>query len=268
MKSFSQSKFTSLSRERQVQILLDTIYKTEEAWGDGSERQRLIILLAEYFGWLELEEIEEPLLNRVSVFSESLNSEISLRTLLDLAVPFERFLDRSVKDPQMIQVRVGDQVSKPSDPLPLFFVLDHLRSSFNVGSLFRTAECMGVGHIYLVGYTPTPQDLGVQKTAMGTEKAVSWSTHHHLQEVIDQLSKKQVPLVALETAESAQSLLGWTAPSSVALLVGNERFGLSQKSLQMVDQIIEIPLMGQKNSLNVANALSVTTFEIVRQWKA
>ncbi len=268
MKSYSKNKFEELTLERQCRILLDSIYYIENHWDNSQEKDKALEQFARYFQWMNFYESENSLLKRLSSYHQQVNHEIGLRQLLDLAVPLERFLDLSIKDAALVPVREGDRSRCSQQKAPLYFVLDHLRSAFNVGSLFRTAECLGVSHIYLVGYTPTPEDRGVQKTAMGTEQSVSWSSHWHLDEVLQALKEKDVPLVALETAKNAQSLLEWSAPPSVALLVGNERFGLSQKSLKTVEQIVEVPLSGLKNSLNVTNALAIASFEVLRQWKS
>lgn len=266
MKTYPQNKFLEMTLERRVQIILDLVYFIEKHWDQPEEKASAFRVLNDYFSWMDFFNVPSPVLRRISSYHTQLDENLSLRQLLDLAVPLERFLELSLKDDAIIEVRQGDSLDKPKETLPLYFVLDHLRSSFNVGALFRTAECFGVRHIYLVGYTPTPEEVGVGKTAMGTERLVAWSTHLHLDEVIDELKNLQVHLVALETVESAQSIMEWEVPSSVALLVGNERFGLNQKSLQGADEILQIPLMGQKNSLNVANALSVVAYEVMRQW--
>ncbi len=267
MKTYPKNKFLQLTTERRVQILLDLIYKAEACWEDFSERSNLLGLFSQYFKWMNFFECDSALLRRVATYQSQIASDIELRKLLDIAVPFERYLELSVKDDQLVPVREGDRHNKPRTEMPLYFVLDHLRSAFNVGSLFRTAECLGVSHIFLVGYTPTPDDSGVQKTAMGTDKIVAWSSHNHIEEVFKKLKEENISIVALETSMQAKRLDDWRAPERLAFVVGNERFGLNQKSLQPVDEIVEIPVFGRKNSLNVANALAIASFEVVRQWR-
>ena len=265
MNSYTEQKFKDLTDERKARILLDLIYKLEDSWEDKNKTQ-LLSLFKDYFTWFNFYEIENALLKRLANLSFNISDKMSLRDLLDIAVPLERYLNLAIKDENMIKVKEGDDFNKEKKTFPLCFVLDHLRSAFNVGSLFRTAECIGVEHIYLVGYTPTPEDKGVQKTAMGTEKLVSWSTHNHMDEVFDLLDQKKYEVIALETVETATPLNQFEANKNLALLVGNERFGVMDSVLKKVDQCIEIPMMGVKNSLNVANSLSIASFEIVRQW--
>lgn len=262
---YDHSKFIELSLERKVKVTLDLIYRIEEDWGDFRLRESRLETLRDYLKWSHFGESEYPLLAGLGIHRLSSDKEISLRGLLDFAVPMERFLGVSLKDDRIL-VRKGDLSQPMGRKFPLYFVLDHLRSSFNVGSIFRTAECLGVSHIYLVGYTPTPNDRGVQKTAMETEKAVSWSQHHHLEEVINRLRQQDIKLIALETVKESHSLQHYQFEKNVALLVGNERFGLQKRDLALADDCVEIPMMGQKNSLNVANSLSIVGFEVIRQW--
>jgi tRNA G18 (ribose-2'-O)-methylase SpoU len=266
VKSFSQSKFLQLPAERQARVVLDGLYQVDHDWPDKPLRHAGLQQVKTYWQWMTRSEQTDWALRRLQALSDLLHTDLTRRQLLDLTVPLERVLDLALKDDQVVPVREGDLASA-RETHPIFFILDHLRSSFNVGSLFRTAECLGVEHIYLVGYTPTPHEAGVSKTAMGTSDWVSWSTHDHLSEVFQLLKDKGVPVVALETAEMGESLFQWQAPAKMAWLVGNERFGLQQKALQAVDHVVAIPLCGQKNSLNVGTALSMATYEVLRQWK-
>jgi 23S rRNA (guanosine2251-2'-O)-methyltransferase len=263
---YSEAKFQELSMDRKIRVMLDLIYKIEESWDEAEVRKSGLKLFTNYFEWINLYESKDPLLSKISHLQFQIEEQMSLRSLLDIAVPLERHLNVSVKEEQLFNIDEGDVLVSRST-FPLYFVLDHLRSAFNVGSLFRTAECLGVEHIYLVGYTPTPDDKGVQKTAMGTDKIVSWSQHNHIDEVFSALAKLQVPVVALETAKESQSLMNFQVKDKIAILVGNERFGLSPQTLEKVETVVSLPMMGGKNSLNVANTLSIATFEMVRQWQ-
>ncbi len=249
-------------------MVLNLIYEIEENWKDKKKVEDLVVLLSKYFQWFDLFNSENRFLKKMAPFEFQIEKNMSLRKLLDLAVPLERYLQVSVKDDQIFKINEGDNPKAKRTTYPYCFILDHLRSSFNVGSLFRTAECLGVEHIFLVGYTPTPEDKGVKKTAMGSEKWVSWSHSHHFSEVHEGLKKKGYKLIALETTKNATDLTNFKTPDSpLALTVGNERFGLSEEVLSSMDEVVSIPMMGIKNSLNVANSLSMASFEVLRQWK-
>lgn len=247
-------------------MVLNLIYEIEENWDEENEREKNLTLLEHYLKWFDLFNSQSVYLKKMAPFEFQINKDISLRKLLDLSVPLERYLNLSIKDDQILKVEEGDGLKVDREIYPLCFVLDHLRSALNVGSLFRTAECMGIEHIYLVGYTPTPEDKGVQKTAMGTEKWVSWSQHNHFSDVSQILKEKKYSLAALETCRESISLAQYKAPKPLALLVGNERFGLNAEMLNEVDTVVSIPMRGVKNSLNVANTMSMASFEVLRQW--
>ncbi|MEM7645613.1 MAG: TrmH family RNA methyltransferase [Pseudomonadota bacterium] len=252
-----------------MRVILQLIYDTEKEWDQLDTKARNLDILKSYFGWMKFFDAEERFLKNLAHLEFNITPTMSLRQLLDIGVPLERFLNIAVKDEGMFQVRSEDrQPDEPKEKVPLVFVLDHLRSAFNVGSLFRLAEGLGIQHVYLIGYTPTPEDDGVKKTAMGSQQWVSWSQHHHADEVLETLHKEAFHNVALETTEQSQSLMEKTFSEKVALWVGNERFGLDSEFLEKIEDCVEIPMLGHKNSLNVANALSIVSFEVLRQWKS
>lgn len=145
----------------------------------------------------------------------------------------------------------------------LFLVLPDIRSAQNVGAMFRTADAFGVSHIFIIGYTPAPIDRfgrarsDIAKSALGAEKTIPWSQHESLMEVIEQLKKQNVKVVAIE--QSPRSIDYRTLPTdtSVAIVMGNEVEGLSEDILNHVDMIAEIPMKGMKESLNVSVACGI-----------
>ncbi len=150
--------------------------------------------------------------------------------------------------------------------LPITVVLENLRSSFNVGAVFRSCECARIGKLITCGITAHPPDEKVIKTSMGTWEFVP---HEHVEtvgEAIGRMRAEGVPVVALETTSKSVSIYETKFARPVCLFLGNEAQGLSREVLKAADQILEIPLLGYKNSLNVSVALGVTLFEILRQW--
>jgi tRNA G18 (ribose-2'-O)-methylase SpoU len=138
--------------------------------------------------------------------------------------------------------------------LPIAIYLENLRSAHNVGSIFRTTEALRLGTIHLSPQTPTPDNKKVRDASMGTTNLVPYTTS-----TIENLPR---PLIALETTAHAQPLHSATFPETFSLLLGNEEYGLSAATLSQADMIIEIPLRGTKNSLNVANAFAITAAHI------
>jgi len=268
MKIYDQDIFKTLPTKRQAQVLLDCLNHIDASWFDEYRRHSLLQNLDNYLNWIHWSETPRGL-RPLQNLKERVLSDLTQRQLLDLIVPLERFLELSIKDDQIIPVRTQDQErGAERKTLPIFLVLDHLRSGFNVGSLYRSADCLGVSHIYLVGYTPTPSDKQVQKTALGAETWIPSSQHNSVDEVFNDLRKRNIQILALETCEQAQTLESFQVSGPTALVVGNERFGLSQKTLELVDQCVYLPMQGLKNSMNVANLLSVVTYEVARQMRA
>lgn len=210
--------------------------------------------------------IETSALKKVFSIAKSTPLELELRQFLNLVVPIERLLDQSLTDHDFLVTTLDKDLSpSTSNKLPLVFVLDHLRSAFNVGSIFRLAETLGVQEIHLVGYTAQPTSPQVRKTAMNTEFLTLSKSHDHLEDSISDLRSRGYEICALETVTNSKSIYDPNWPQKCALVIGNERFGIQQSCLQQCDQIRHIPLRGIKNSLNVSNALSITAFEWARQ---
>ncbi len=149
---------------------------------------------------------------------------------------------------------------------PLILILDNLRSAFNVGSIFRTADASRIDKIILCGYTPRPPNPKLQKTSMGTLDFVKWEHVQSARAAVIDLKAKGIAVFALETVTAGRSIFDSRLPRPVALVLGNEALGVSQDVLRCVDGTIEIPVFGFKNSLNVASAAAIAIFETIRGW--
>jgi tRNA G18 (ribose-2'-O)-methylase SpoU len=147
--------------------------------------------------------------------------------------------------------------------------LHNIRSVYNVGSIFRTADALGVKHIYLSGYTPQPIDRfgrhrsNFAKIALGAEKSVSWSV---LENPFEEIKKKEAFLVVLEQDEQSIPLDEFTRQDAteIILAVGEEVNGMKQEQLALADTIIEIPMHGEKESLNVSVAFGIAGYTIFK----
>lgn len=169
----------------------------------------------------------------------------------------------SVRDDQ-IPLREGDgKIRSSAEKAPLRIVLHNLRSAFNVGAIFRTAECLALQEILLTGYTPAPDQRPVAKTSMGTGERVHWRKAD-LDEAIE-TCRADGPVIAFETVDESRSLYESELPDRGTFLFGNERFGLPVEILKKADHILQIPVYGWKNSLNVATACAVAAYEWRRQ---
>lgn len=149
--------------------------------------------------------------------------------------------------------------------LPVYVVLNSIRSSYNVGSIFRTSDGAMIEKLFLCGYTPHPPKKEVLKTALGSQNSVGWEYAKNAKDVITELKKNGVKICALELTEN--SVLHYNLSKEIfpmALLIGNEITGVSQELLDMCDLSIEIPQYGIKQSLNVAVAYGIAIFELRR----
>jgi len=146
----------------------------------------------------------------------------------------------------------------------IYLVLHNIRSCYNVGSIFRTADAAGVSKIYLCGYTPAPdKDAKISKTALGAEKFVPWEKHKQIWRLLKRLKTDGFRLMALEQNPKSKNIFSFKISKfpNIALIVGHERKGLSKKILECVDDIVEIPMFGKKESLNVAVAVGITLYQ-------
>lgn len=156
----------------------------------------------------------------------------------------------------------------------LILILHDIRSAHNVGSLFRTADGAGVDQIILSGYAPIPPkqnalyltdaDKALKKTALGAEESVPWKKVASLTRAINQLKKDGYEIVALEQSlESIEYTAYAPKKSKQALIVGNEVTGVLKKVLEQCDVVLEIPMRGKKNSLNVSVATGIALYQIM-----
>lgn len=149
-------------------------------------------------------------------------------------------------------------------------ILHNIRSTHNVGSLFRSADCAGIKKLYLVGYTPDPIDRfgrvqkDIAKIALGGEKSVSWEHVSEIEPLIKTLKQKNYKVIAIEQDQKAVDYKKVKCPSKVAFILGNEVSGIPKEILKLCDLVAEIPMKGEKESLNVSVAGAVAIFRILK----
>lgn len=157
----------------------------------------------------------------------------------------------------------------------LYVIAHDMRSAFNVGSLFRTAEGLGVKKLYLTGYTPHPRFEGdtrlphvidkiteqIDKTALGAAQTLDWEYAEDVTDVIRQLTAKGITVAALEQTRQAIEITAYEAPNELALVLGTEVTGLPDDILELVHDHIVIPMLGTKESFNVVQAAAMALFE-------
>ncbi len=156
---------------------------------------------------------------------------------------------------------------KRSEKFPIIVVLENIRSAYNVGSVFRTADAFLIEAIYIIGYSAKPPHKEVKKTALGADETIDWKYFKTTTEAIEELRTKNYKVFAVEQAEGSYELqaLDFEAKEKIAVVFGNEVTGVEQSTIQLCDGCIEIPQLGMKHSLNIATAAGVVLWELVRK---
>ena len=147
-------------------------------------------------------------------------------------------------------------------------ILHNIRSVQNVGAIFRTCDAIGIDNIILSGYTPTPLDRfgrvrsDVAKTALGAEKNVKWEYHKTITPVLNKLKKEGFEIVAVEQSGRSIDYKKYKPKGNIAIILGEEVNGITKKLLELADIILEIPMNGKKESLNVSVATGVLLYRL------
>ena len=151
--------------------------------------------------------------------------------------------------------------------LPVTVVLDNVRSLYNVGSFFRTADGAGVEKLYLCGITGRPPKNQISKTALGAEEMVAWDHAWEAAPIVTNLQGQGYEIAAIETSVRSVDLFDWQPNFPVCLLFGHEVEGLRPEIAALADTHVRIPMLGQKHSLNVATAGGVVIYELLQKYR-
>ncbi|MFO7445177.1 MAG: RNA methyltransferase [Ignavibacteriaceae bacterium] len=147
--------------------------------------------------------------------------------------------------------------------MPVYVVLNSIRSNYNVGSIFRTTDGAMIEKLYLCGYTPHPPQKEILKTALGSTESVAWEYVKDPKEVVTMLKNQGIKICALEiTSKSKEYYEISESDFPLCMIVGNEITGVAQELIDLCDFTLEIPQYGIKHSLNVAVAYGIALFEM------
>jgi tRNA G18 (ribose-2'-O)-methylase SpoU len=152
-------------------------------------------------------------------------------------------------------------------PLPVSVLLDNVRSMYNTGAFFRTADGAGLERLYLSGITARPPKNAITKTALGAEETVPWVDCRNPLGAIQDLRTQGYEIAAIETAVTAVDLFDWQPRWPVLLLFGHEVDGVQPELLAQCDTYVRIPMLGQKHSLNVASSAAIVLYELLRKFR-
>lgn len=170
---------------------------------------------------------------------------------------------------RVVKVKFEMMDSKLPRTVTITVILHNIRSMHNVGSIFRTADAAGVKKIYLCGITPSPKDefglwrSQISKVSLGAEKYIEWGKINSTTRLIERLKKENYFVIAIEQSKQAMPYCRFKYPDKkIALVLGNEVRGLSPQILSLADQIVEIPMYGKKESLNVSVAFGIVVYHL------
>lgn len=176
---------------------------------------------------------------------------------------------RKLTHDEISAYRLSKTEAAGAEKLPIYALLDNIRSLYNVGSIFRTSDGALVRKLYLCGYTPTPPRREISKTALGSTDTVTWEYYKDPRLAMKQAKAAGAKICVLEhTTESKPYFALTKSDFPLCLVVGNEITGVSQELIAEADMAVEIPMHGMKQSLNVAVAFGIAVFELARIWRS
>ena len=149
------------------------------------------------------------------------------------------------------------------DKKEFYVVVDNIRSLENIGSIFRTADALGVSKIFLCGISGKPPHEKISKTALGAEKNIPFEYYSMTWRLLEKLKKENFFIVALEQSKKSIVYTKLKPKFPMALIIGNEVKGISKKTLEKADKVIHLPMKGQKESLNVSVAFGIAGYRII-----
>lgn len=177
-------------------------------------------------------------------------------------------MTRKLRHDELLQQRLTNEVALKTNRHPVSLLLHNIRSLYNVGSLFRTADAALAEKLYLCGYTPAPPRKEIEKTALGAVDSVPWEYHQSSIDVIKKIRSQNVVVLAVELTNTSRSVYEIEKKDfPLCLVLGNEITGVDDDVLAECDGALEIPMYGVKHSLNVSVAGGIALFEAVHQWQ-
>ncbi len=153
-----------------------------------------------------------------------------------------------------------------AEKIPVVVILENIRSAYNVGSVFRTADAFLIESIFICGYTAKPPHKEITKTALDAQNSVDWKYFGNAKLAIADLKKKEYKIYAIEQVANSLSLEKFSQlnQNKIAFIFGNEVSGVEQESIELCNGCVEIPQFGMKHSLNISVAAGIVLWEVVR----
>jgi len=153
------------------------------------------------------------------------------------------------------------------DRLPVYALVENIRSMHNVGSLFRSSDAIRLAKLFLTGYTPSPPRREIDKTALGATDSVPWEFRKDSVQLVRELKEKGVRIVVVEHTSDSIDYREAAYSFPVCIILGNEVDGVSEELVRLADLAVEIPMLGLKQSLNVSVAYGVMLYELLTRYQ-
>ena len=172
-------------------------------------------------------------------------------------------MSRKLKNEELTRLSKEEFASAVKKPLVI--VLDNVRSLHNVGSVFRTSDAFLIEKILLCGVTGCPPNKEIEKTALGATSTVKWQYFKTTVEAVSYLKENDFKIYGVEQAEKSVALNAFKCEEKMALVFGNEVYGVEQDIIDLCDGVIEIPQLGTKHSLNISVSVGIVLWEMLRE---
>ncbi|MDZ4181447.1 MAG: TrmH family RNA methyltransferase [Candidatus Cloacimonadaceae bacterium] len=256
---YHPAKFLCFDPIDRRKALIKLIHALEDALTDAERREEIKRHLIACVALLEPSEAGD-----FAVLARELAGTDDPHSILRVIHPW---LDQELRD-QDLRVLKCDGLHQAAeliypDARAIIVILDNLRSVFNVGSIFRTAECLALGGVWLCGITPTPAHPAMKKTSRDTCERVAWQHFDSTNAAVLKASAEGYRVCALETVSTAISVYDYAPKLPLALVIGNEALGISADVLKLCEEHIHLPVQGWKNSLNVGVAFAVAAYQLL-----
>jgi tRNA(Leu) C34 or U34 (ribose-2'-O)-methylase TrmL len=264
----AKNKFIKLNVKQKIYKLAETVRSAEKKLKTGNPASLEVLHI--YLQYLEPERTHpkisrafEIIDNRLSGWDTVPDDSQKVRALNFCFHNLLELIDEAVGE-KFYDVKRFDN-ERDAVRLDTAAILDNIRSPFNVGNIFRSADCFGTGELALCGITPKPPSMKIERTAMGTVDYVKWRYFENTRDAIGHYRDRGYRIIALETASDAKEFSLLKEFSKTAFVFGNEEFGITDDILSICDCVSKIRLAGKKNSLNVSNSFAVVMFRVLSE---
>jgi tRNA G18 (ribose-2'-O)-methylase SpoU len=241
------NKWNKLNSERKVRRFRDKLLAAEL-----NKTDELIEIISNMISWINNDDAIELEFPNYDIYDEYRIQNLLAKT--------EAYLNINLRE-HNLQVKTFDG-ERNVKKLPIKVFLNGLRSAFNVGSIIRTSEAFGVEEILLEGYTPGIENPKVQQTSMETYKHMKITRVEDGKSELEKLKEKGYKILAFELTNQSILLNEFEINQPCVIMMGNEALGLEKKYIELADSVLEIPLNGWKNSLNVSSAFAIGVYDI------